>query len=154
MVTESRLTRHILLIHWIHFSEKYPIFCNLFHNLSFKVKYLHWKEEKKKGSQISGRIILNSLGVSQDNSGCQIRLLPPLFQRSFTVIPEACLELGSKTIKKVSESELVVLLFSFPDLHPKLLTGLHIRWNSYGKTKKNHGYQRLGSENHKQRNTD
>lgn len=64
------------------------------------------------------------------------------------------MELGSKTIKRVSESELVVLLFSFPDLHPKLLTGLHIHWNSYGKTKKNHSYQRLGSENHKQRNTD
>lgn len=53
------------------------------------------------------------------------------------------MELGSRTIKKVSESDLVVLLFSLSDLDQKLLTGLHFHWKSCGKIKRKQGYQRL-----------
>jgi len=45
------------------------------------------------------------------------------------------MELGPRTLKKVSESDQVIPLFSLSDLHPRLLTGLHSYWNSCGKSK-------------------
>lgn len=80
-------------IHWIHFLEKHDTFCNLLHNMAFKVKYLLQKE---KGQPNFWENYTEFIGVSEDISGCRISLLLPfsktyLFEvvLSFTVILEA-----------------------------------------------------------------
>lgn len=96
-------------------------------------------KRKEKGQPNSWMNYTEFIGVSQDISGCRTRLLP-LFSKTYFsevlwLLWKLCMELGCRTLEKVSESDPVVLSFSLSVLHPKLLTGLHFHWNSRRRSK-------------------